>query len=141
MTGHLNGEERVDPLEVDKPGYYTPMIEELFHGMEYEYKANDWRPTIFKLFEGESLDMSSIRAKYLQAKDIISLGFLKLIPTLAMYTRGSYTITTYRLLDPTYSRLKISQNGVPVFEGPIKNKSELERTLKINQIDFVGFYK
>jgi hypothetical protein len=135
---HLH-EPEIDPLDIDKPGYYSPWVEEAFAGFEYEELVEGkWIPK--KCVGGElalyTHDGGSIRVKYLQAKDIMELGFGRSAPNLPMYQRGSYTITAYRLLDPTYSRIKISQNGIIVFEGHVKNKSELRRILILNEINF-----
>lgn len=134
---HLH--EEIDPLDIDKAGYYVPRMEELFHGMVIEYKGNNgWQST--ELLFGDDIHPKfweyELRVKYLQASDIMDLGFPRLAPSIPMYQRGSYTISAYRLLDPTYSRLLISQNGVRVFEGHVKNKSELKRILILNEINF-----
>lgn len=148
QMSHLHEKEVTDPLELDKPGYYTPIIEEAFMGCYYEVLLDGrwmlWSHINNDTPAGSYIDLigkNAVRMKWLQAKDIIELGFTKIMPQLPMYQRGSYIITTYRLLDPTYSRIKLSLHGVVVFEGQVKNKSELARLLKINQVDFVGFYK
>lgn len=142
--GHMQEPESTDPLDIDRPGYYTPLQEEFFHGMSYEFQGQngEWLTGIFRMNEGIPEEVSlKLRMKWLQAKDITALGFTKIMQSLPMYQRGSYTIHTYRLLDPTYSRIKITQNGVTVYEGQVKNQSELKRVLKLNQIDFVGYYE
>jgi len=134
---HLH-EPEIDPLDIDRPGYYTPRIEELFFSCEVDvYEGDKWMSYIIdEEFDLNNISSFSLRMKYLQAKDVMELGFARVMPNTPMYQRGSYTITTYRLLDPTYSRVKISQNGVTVFEGHVKNKSELRRILILNEINF-----
>jgi hypothetical protein len=140
---HLH--EEIDPLDIDKAGYYVPKFEEIFLGCTFEaFIENQWYYDgyVGGLVQGtynfvELLNTGNIRMKYIQAKDIMELGFPRISPSIPMYQRGSYMITAYRLLDPTYSRIKVSQNGVTVFEGHVKNKSELKRVLILNEINFV----
>lgn len=135
---YLHTTDEVDPLDIDKAGYYTPIAEELFLGAQFEVQeGTNW---VSVKFDGDlnldALHIAHCRIKWLQAKDIMDLGFPRLAPSIPMYQRGSYTISAYRLLDPTTSRLLISQNGTRVFEGHVKNKSELKRILILNEINF-----
>lgn len=136
---HMHEPEQ-DPLDIDRPGYYTPQLIEFHEGMEIEVVGDNqaWEVMVYTLglVLTEVLSHNQIRVRYLQARDILELGFGRVAPTLPMYQRGSYTIQAYRLLDPTYSKVKISQNGVIVFEGHVKNKSELKRVLTLNEINF-----
>lgn len=136
---YLHQTDQEDPLDIDKAGYYFPQVEELFQGLEAEtFFENKWNRLLIVL--GNSINdifyPDHFRVKWLQAKDIMDLGFPRLAQGIPMYQRGSYTISAYRLLDPTTSRLLISQNGVRTFEGHVKNKSELKRILILNEIPF-----
>lgn len=142
---YLHQSEQEDLLDIDKAGYYTPQLAEIFLGAHFEAFINNlWYPTSY--IGGKTVDgthefaplyqANLIRMKWLQAKDIMDLGFPRLALGIPMYQRGSYTISAYRLLDPTTSRLLISQNGTRVFEGHVKNKSELKRILILNEINF-----
>lgn len=137
---YLHQSEQEDPLDIDKAGYYFPQVEELFQGLEAE-TLFEGRWTRLLIVLGNSINdifyPDYFRVKWLQARDIIDLGFPRLAQGIPMYQRGSYTISAYRLLDPTTSRLLISQNGTRVFEGHVKNKSELRRILLLNEISFV----
>lgn len=59
--------------------YYTPHIDEFCHGFEYIKSAEDnlMFPTKYDVEKCEELvfDISSVLVKYLDADDIISLGF------------------------------------------------------------------
>jgi len=129
-----------DPLDIDKPGYYAPRVEEPFPGFEYEELINGhWVPRVCR--GGElalyTHDGGSIRVKYLQAKDIMELGFGRVSAGMGMYLRGNYSIIATRLYDPSYAKIRIMQASVPVYEGICKNKSELKRILILNEINFV----
>lgn len=135
-------QEQVDPLDIDKPGYYIAEPYEYFFGAEYEWRdpgnegPNSWIYDRYtSLLPGVTFDR--MRMKYLQAKDIIELGFGRAAQGISMYTRGRVSILTYQLLDPTYAKLEIVVNSVPIFKGKVKNKSELKRILKLNEINFV----
>lgn len=135
---HLN--EEPDPLDIDKPGYYFPKIEELFQGLECEtLHEGAWHPLLVTmgLYLHDVFYPNLFRVRYLQAKDITDLGFGRISKGMPMYSRGSYFIIANRLFDPTYAKLRVTQNGITVWEGMCKNKSELRRTLILNEINFV----
>lgn len=133
---HLH--EEPDPLDIDKPGYYFPNKVELFEGMEVETFYGVWQPLVltFEMEVDTIYNPTLLRVRYLQAKDITDLGFGRMSRGMPMYIRGSYSIVATRLFDPTYSKLRITQHGVTVWEGMCKNKSELRRTLILNEINF-----
>lgn len=137
---YLHTTDQEDPLDIDKAGYYFPQAQEIFYTMCMEtFFEGKWLDFMYIGQEGffdEMFNPTTIRVKWLQAKDIIDLGFPRLAQGIPMYQRGSYTISAYRLLDPTTSRLLISQNGIRVFEGHVKNASELKRLLILNEIPF-----
>lgn len=127
-----------DPLDIDKPGYYFPKLEEFFTGFIYEqFNGVSWAQITYTFGSEIDYSTSECRVRYLQAKDIQELGFGRVSPGLPMYQRGTYTITTKRLYDPSYSSISISQHGVIVWQGMCKNKSELKRILILNEINFV----
>lgn len=140
---HLH-EPEIHPLDIDKPGYYTPKIEEIYIGSHFELKGPEGAWLLWNYLSDTTpygsfaslLQAGHIRVKYLQALDVQSIGFQRVMEGLPQYQRGSYTIITYRLLDPTYARIKVSQNGVLVYEGICRNKSELKRILILNEINF-----
>lgn len=135
---HLH--EEPDPLDIDKPGYYFPKIEEVFQGLECEtFHEGTWHCLVIRagVYLDDVFHPNLFRVKYLQAKDITDLGFGRMSRGMPMYIRGSYSIVATRLFDPTYSKLRITQHGVTVWEGMCKNKSELRRTLILNEINFV----
>ena len=136
--------------------YYTPSIEEFHVGFEFEYK--EFINGIPKWNKGEiknsreihqidvwlkevKMDGSQIRVKYLDKEDIESLGwenvedrgmsenygysFQKPIVYLSggtAYYRLRYWFTTHRV--------RIEPLGGPIFDGTIRNKSELKVLLK-----------
>lgn len=129
--------------------YYTPEIEEFHIGFEYEWiNTNEddiWRPTIADLEDcyhacnnlNNNIEYLKYRVKYLDEEDIESLGWkyykkgwkdnskvyrLNISIGYELYYRGagSCHITT--------------SNGSILFEGNIKNKSELKKVLKMLNI-------
>lgn len=134
--------------------YYTPRIEEFHVGFEFEeeFHAPNWNKLIkppkdlyewvhLKLDTSHSISRitskikkSKVRVKYLDQEDIESLGFKfmldagveiwfeeqKEIYSLYLRNRGSVKITK-----------KIEEDFIiSLFEGKIKNKSELKKILK-----------
>lgn len=134
-----------------KNKYYTPTIEEFHVGFEYEVKytngtlSSDWiKERIEQAPEVVSLpymNLKNIRVKYLDKEDIESLGwehtedrgmsenygwqFQKPIEYLSggiAYYRLRYWYRNHRL--------RIEPLGGPIFDGTIKNKSELIKLLQ-----------
>lgn len=133
--------EEVNSLDIDKAGYYFPMKEEFFHGLEFDQLTEEkWEPMTFDIDSMVEylFNEGLARVKYLQAKDITDLGFGRMAQGLPMYQRGRAAIVTQQLLDPEYAKVRITLNSVPIFEGKVKNKSELRRILKLNNINFAG---
>jgi len=137
-----------------KNKYYTPEIEEFHVGFECEIQSS-WGmqkgiyPSILredtltgfqlqKIGETETLKkvISGIRVKYLDKKDIESLGFsyYKTHPGMEQmeFDKGEYELT----YDPNFKgkqwlRINLEGEGdVTLFSGSIKNKSELKKLLK-----------
>lgn len=134
--------------------YYTPEIDEFHVGFECEIQSS-WGmqkgiyPSILredtltgfqlqKIGETETLKkvISGIRVKYLDKKDIESLGFsyYKTHPGMEQmeFDKGEYELT----YDPNFKgkqwlRINLEGEGdVTLFSGSIKNKSELKVLLK-----------
>lgn len=134
--------------------YYTPTIEEFHIGFEYEtyelYETpNRWKINIFGE-EHMELDHivfllmehpDMIRVKYLDKEDIESLGWEN-VEDRGMSENYGYTFNKpiqylsggnvcYKLRYWfTNHRVRIEHLGGPIFEGTIKNKSELKVLLK-----------
>lgn len=139
---------------MEKNKYYTPTIEELHVGFEYEAKAKDSTETSYSTFicHGHNsifseFNSSTIRVKYLDREDIESLGFsnykkavddwydyipeYKVQPFNLSYRafRLTYSRRDYRLRVIGYEFDFKSEEEI-LFCGTIKNKSELKRLLK-----------
>jgi hypothetical protein len=124
--------------------YYTPEIEEFHVGFEYEgesYISGRWIK--HTLSEGDHLDIEKIyktaRVKYLDREDIESLGFEELETMLSnppIYRYGNKdTGVTLNLRNQkvgiTIPERERAVGGYrTIFEGTIKNKSELKKLLK-----------
>jgi len=135
-------------MTLDK--YYTPEIEEFFHGFEYEvwensaYTNESWIKKIFQFRDNNVYKDTSfiiaefeqrgddIRVKYLDKEDIESLGF--------KYQKHN---TYYKnLTDKILLRLEALENNILLIEYfingnntlnciiNIKNKSELKKLMK-----------
>lgn len=130
--------------------YYTPELSEFFEGFEFQYQDIEhakWISDVYRLdWEVEEsgiyeyLDWGNIRVKCLDQEDIESLGF-KLDPIRSYLNyRNSFSLINepYKLsLDHIYNENKIILRGHKVdyptktlFEGIIKNLSELKKLLK-----------
>jgi hypothetical protein len=138
--------------------YYTPEIEEFHVGFEYEEKSSGlWTPQIYNEFSPiinqeiinehddrvDTIELylkcEAIRVKHLDREDIGSLGweyddiwrdggtslFKKGNDMLAFYGTNRLTNNPLRVII-----LKDSKQDKHLFDGTIKNKSELKRLLK-----------
>ena len=136
--------------------YYTPSIEEFHVGFEYELKDEyisesqrliDWYSQIVNsVQELESVEFemqrNSVRVKYLDSEDIESLGFVFTGKSIDKWFKldGSFDIggwTSYKIvlhfneLDHRVFIYADDRGSEEVlFNGIIKNKSELVRLLK-----------
>jgi hypothetical protein len=155
---------------MDREKYYTPDITEFHVGFEYEkseYGRKIWTKEVFEFDFGsgneildiynEGYDTTHLRVKYLDQKDIESLGFTKrlkndwvgyndyilssisgeygyfLKATLHIPKMDDmYKIYVYRHLDDIdrIENYLSCGNSLQVFNGKIKNKSELKVLLK-----------
>lgn len=118
--------------------YYVPQLEELFVGFEYEVphtlNGGGWKLKTLDLCPGcpdgrlEYLEClikaETIRVKYLDREDIESLGWVK-------YADGFRHGSLYGLQQLRNYRLRINIVHQTIFEGTIKNKSELRRLMKM----------
>ena len=135
--------------------YYTPEIEEFYVGFEFEQEERVIGSTIMvkqiiKIPEDISLafemynesDEAEIRVKYLDREDIESLEFLFTGKAVCDWyeKEGSFEIgnwTSYKvqlLHDVKNNWVKVIAldcgEEVEIFQGTIKNKSELKKLLK-----------
>jgi len=129
--------------------YYTPETEEFHVGFEYEYLANgyDWITHTINnkadLIECiEDLEDNHIRVKYLDKEDIESLGWVN-GETKALggfiidnedfkNSKGFYQMYEGMFIENEGLFLQIHSNETSdyIFQGIIKNKSELKRLMK-----------
>ena len=127
-------------MELNK--YYTPELEEIFNSPELIYSENiHINPYVYRdetkiINLKEDFDINIVKVKYLDQEDIESLGFIK-DKTIDNYWKlnnivlriKNFKISIYVYDDYTVDKL--------IFEGIIKNKSELIKLLKqlnINEI-------
>ena len=135
--------------------YYTPSIEEFCIGFEYEISGPG--DTIFRkdkissprefidmleYFQGYGAGAEEIRVKYLDQEDIEELGF-----KLEYTSHSSEFVSNEIFYDIFYGKCKIkihkiddekiliekvsTKNKSVIFDGKIKNKSELSKILKM----------
>jgi hypothetical protein len=128
--------------------YYTPELEELHVGFEYEHKkydetimsgigGNTWFKDIYsidsfmnKYYTIFDMDLSRIRVKYLNLEDIASLGFEHLGS--GWFKRGNCRVRKWIQLEvDIYLWDEDEENGTGdiKFSGNIKNKNELQQIL------------
>lgn len=123
--------------------YYTPRVEEFMVNFKYEYKTwKGWSQMTMDSFNHRPngtmnlqydlvLNKDKFRVKYLDRQDIESLGF-----SVESYFEA---IQSYKDIDSKVQVMCFSTNNIVeirnpsmiMFKGVIKNKSELERILKI----------
>lgn len=130
--------------------YYTPTIEEFHVGFEYEYMKT-YNPIDHKWYKAivdkcqvglDFSDSSVYRVKYLDKEDIESLGFeyrkdelVERVGSGKLYLKPYYKLTTWRNgLEVRIVRKPDTKYQI-IFEGQIKNKSELKKILKQLRID------
>ena len=112
--------------------YHTPTIDEFHLGFEYEWLKEDgiWEksntPTEISV-QGSKNQTYGIRVKYLDKEDIESLGFIEIIKD--QYIKKDFIL----FIDNDYF-LQIMRDDfekdIYLFQGTIKNKSELKVLLK-----------
>jgi hypothetical protein len=144
--------------------YYIPKIEEFFVGFKYESKSgNNWLKLVYEgdqvlksysYFDDSGCEYEAVeddlkdslyRVKYLDKSDIESLGFKfdgmrSKVPGNFGGTKDNlylnynpYNIDGYFTVN---SKVRVWNNTILIFEGVIKNKSELIKLLKqLNIVD------
>lgn len=129
--------------------YYQPDISEFHIGFEYEvFDWGGWKKQTYNQnsflqvyqdgeYEFESIEPNYIRVKYLDREDIESLGFeyYDYIPQGDGDYRwwDGYTKNEYHIAHSNQwaiYNVTIRKNNSTLFEGKIKNKSELIKLLK-----------
>lgn len=135
-------------MEEDK--YYTPEIDEFFDKFEFEYKeyleesdeySNRWITSKFDTRSGlgheitHQLYEETLRVKYLDKEDLIELGFnpVKDVEVNMCNKQIYYKDQKYSVVF-NYDRITdivIQKDSFPVFNGVVKNKSELIKVLKM----------
>lgn len=131
--------------------YYTPALEEFYIGFEYqsceEPLTDTWET--YTIDDGRELqdvikydlgDYGERRVKYLDQKDIESLGFefcfkgknyIKFSMKEDSYIKHNFYLGDERNITITDHNKDNPENNI-IFYGKIKNKSELQRILKDN---------
>jgi hypothetical protein len=123
--------------------YYTPSIEEFHVGFEFEVNCdNDWIKE--SLYSNEQVNVlpfmntNNIRVKYLDKEDIESLGWTDgETHGLSGYVLNYATDDSYQMYydkDNQFTQIYNWDSKI-IFEGIIKNKSELKRLLKQLEIN------
>jgi len=132
---------------MEKDKYYTPEIEELHVGFEYEFKQSSgtWvshlipgLSALLVIWKSNNSGKYPIRVKYLDQKDIESFGFHLIGGTLETADAVFSTKTGWWHLHCTNGKrgpwAAISKGfragATMLFSGTVKNKSELKRILK-----------
>lgn len=136
--------------------YYTPEIDEFFVGFEFEEWENpsftneEWVakkieyftdleyvciPEIDKHLENYVLGTSLFRVKHLDKEDLVELGFNPVKGVdVNMCNKQIYYKDQWCSVVFNYDRITnivIQKNSFPVFNGVVKNKSELIKVLKM----------
>lgn len=120
--------------------YYTPIASEFYTGFEYEwcepeYDGNDvfnrhWVKEVFDFDNTDFFKFNDIyekRVKCLDKIDIESLGYV-LNTNSNIFHKDNISITGGGIINDTYRFIIIREHDV-IFEGTIKNKSELVKLL------------
>lgn len=131
--------------------YYTPDLSELHYGFEIEYNDLGWKPDIVDHLDlhvyDDNVREGLIRVKYLDREDIESLDW-KYIPdrsmgdgqdrwynlfcykSFALFDGDSIIIRKECEIDTNRGLSKSEKEGQTIFQGTIKNKSELQKLMK-----------
>lgn len=136
--------------------YYTPEIEEFYVGFEFEVKDNDWHPCIIGGYSDYDIvaldeilspcmdvDLKKFRVKHIDKKDIESLGFFcHATDERVFHNKNGIIINTgwgspvkegitLAVVSPVFDESKMNIiHEHYLFNGTIKNKSELKKLLK-----------
>lgn len=126
---------------IEESKYYTPSIEEFHVGFEYEIIAKDvinndsiWikhiNPYRIEMLES-FIENKQIKVKYLDRSDIESLGWKQFADHDHTFNFGEYQIDVQ--YDNQFTQIYDFKSSI-IFEGIIKNRSELKRLMKQLQI-------
>jgi hypothetical protein len=139
----------------NKDKYYTPSIEEFYVGFECELRNSssdvfDWEH--FQIVGVDDAKISStlmdwsfydsrnaieeeqVRVKYLDKEDIESLGFVTDPSGERYYELGEYQL--YVDIHPIHNITIYNWDSTVIFQGTIKNKSELKQVLKMIGVEY-----
>jgi len=119
--------------------YYTPELEEFYPGFEYEYlqlvngvakwKKDSFGRVVTSISTLKYLFDNGVRVKHLDHEDIESLGWYS--GRLQGLNEDSFTLNDNQLYWQDNQFIQIyNWNSTIIFEGIIKNKSELRRLMK-----------
>lgn len=137
--------------EIYEKKYYTPEIEEFHVGFEYEifedwdaHPEKEWYPQVYGEngrdiemldYVGGNDNLNKFRVKYLDRKDIESLGFIKEFENDIYHIRKGdvlyYLLNVYTDRNKYEIRCTNPSSMFGSFLGVIKNKSELKKVLKM----------
>jgi hypothetical protein len=121
--------------------YYTPELEEFHVGFEYqelwglENINEEWLPQIYDENDSIRTLCETLRVKCLDREDIESLGW-KYVPDLSegdgnMRWYGLFKLNEFTITLGLIEGSEIIRKGKnTIFEGVIKNKSELKKLMK-----------
>lgn len=132
--------------------YYTPKIEEFHIGFELEFKNNMqdnvWKHQIcdadlislaFDSIEHKDTEnpfSEEFRVKYLDDEDIINCGWKKefQLENIIRYNDNTHNKNNILFFTPQYNHIRIlnTEEKIKLFDGKIKNKSELK--ILLNQL-------
>lgn len=120
--------------------YYTPTLEEFHVGFELEIKLHELKPWEKHVWlpgdQASSVEkyLDQVRVKYLDKEDIESLGFILKREFNCFIKIDIYSVDCFLYFNPWYTQIKVGGDITKtkqVFEGRIKNKSELQQILKM----------
>jgi len=128
----------------NQPKYYTPDIREFHVGFEFEYLNldNEWEPTVIRERDCFKYLMEfPFRVKILDKEDIESLGYKQSGLNKEIFHgktvddpingKFTYGIALGRNELVIFNRYEVDGHVQDIFRGIVKNKSELQRILKM----------
>ena len=142
----------IESKKIETSKYYTPSLEEFYIGFECEFfnrmQENEW---IKEMCDADTLSIAldsyehgtiewgddftqTFRVKYLDREDIESLGFkyCKESDLATIYSYKDYFIAYYNSGHISITEMgEMCRRDTILFNGRIKNKSELKRILKM----------
>ena len=125
-------------MTMNKYSYYTPKMNEFYIGFEYEYNINgEWASVgyhpidmvEYERFQSDLYDKNLIRVKYLDKKDIESFGFETEDGGECYDLQINFDLYGLYPLDLEHE-YKITKDNDTLFQGTIRNKSELKKLLQ-----------